>query len=133
MTPNDLYEVVTLVDVGTVVELLRRVIAAIETLGLDVLAVIDYSGDAFDVGLGMQETKLVLFAGALLVSKLVLAHPDIGLELPLGLLIRDEPDGRVSLSYHDPGSLARRHRLSDDEARELRIIERIAQATRRIP
>jgi uncharacterized protein (DUF302 family) len=122
-------DVVTLTSEGSVDQLLRRAVAAIETHGLDVVAVIDHSGEAHDVGLHMPETKLVLFGSPAVATRLLLAHPDLGLELPLKLLISERDDGNACVSYNAPDCLARVHRLPDDEADDLRVVETIARAT----
>jgi len=130
VAPEDLFDVVTLIVAGTVVELLRRVVATIEAHDLDVLAVIDFSGDAADFGSPISETKLVLFTSPAATAALMLTHPAIGLDLPLRILIREHDEGSASLSYYDACSLARRHRLTENEADPLRVVETIAYATR---
>jgi uncharacterized protein (DUF302 family) len=101
-----------------------------EGLGLEVLAVIDHSGDAYEAGLAMPDTKLVLFRNPKTGSRLMAAHPRIALDLPLKLLISARDDGHVSVSYNAPDHLARRHALTDNEADELRVVETITRAMR---
>ena len=84
---DDPHGVVTLSGDGGVDQLLRRAVARIEALGLDVFAVIDHSGEAAEVGLTMPDTKLVLFGSPQAAAELMLAHPRIALDLPLKLLI----------------------------------------------
>lgn len=130
MATDDSHGLVTLNGEGGVDQLLRRAVAHIEGLGLEVLAVIDHSGDAYDAGLAMPDTKLVLFGSPKSGSRLMVAHPGIALDLPLKLLISERDDGHVSVSYNAPGHLARRHALTDNEADELRVVETIARAMR---
>jgi uncharacterized protein (DUF302 family) len=124
---DDTHGIVTLDGYAELDELLRRAVAHIEASGLDVVAVIDHSGDAYDAGLAMPETKLVLFGSPEVTTRLILAHPRIALDLPLKLLISERDDGQVSVSYNAPDPLAQPHGLADDEANELRIVETIAR------
>jgi uncharacterized protein (DUF302 family) len=128
MANEDPRGVVILSGDGDVDRLLRRAVAEIEGLDLDVLEVIDHSGDAHEAGLHMPETKLVLFGNPRVATRLILAHPLIALDLPLRLLISARSDDDVSVSYNAPGHLAQRHGLNDDEADLLRVVETVARA-----
>ena len=128
MATEDLHGVVTLSGDGSVDQVLRRAVAEIESLGLDVVAVIDHSGDAHEVGVAMPETKLVLFGSPEVTTRLVLAHPVMALHLPLKVLIRERTDGHVCVSYEAPGHLARTHHLTNDEADGLQVVETVARA-----
>jgi uncharacterized protein (DUF302 family) len=130
---SDPHGVITLTGDGDVTQLLRRAVARLETLGLDVFAVIDHSGEAAEAGLTMPDTKLVLFGSAKGGARLMLAHPRIAIDLPLKLLICESDDGRVVVSYNAPGYLAHRYGLTDDETDALRVAETIAQAARSNP
>ena len=129
MTSDDPHGVVTLSGDGDVGQVLRRAVGEIERLGLVVLAVIDHSGEAAEVGLTMPEAKLVIFGNPRRETELMLAHPDIALDLPLKLLICESNDGRLSVSYNSPGYLAHRFGLTDREVDVLRVVETIAGAT----
>jgi uncharacterized protein (DUF302 family) len=61
VTSDETPGVVTRRAAGDAEQLLRRTVALIDELGLDVFSVIDHSGDADDAGLSMPTTKLVLF------------------------------------------------------------------------
>ena len=121
---------VTLRGVGNIDQLLRRAVARIEALGFDVYAVIDHSGDAAEAGVTMPETKLVLFGSAKDLTALMLAHPHIGIELPLKLLLCESDDGHVLISYHAPSDLAHRYVLTEEEADALQVVDAIARQTR---
>jgi uncharacterized protein (DUF302 family) len=130
MATEDPRDVVILSIDGDVDRLLRRAVSEIEALDLDVLEVIDHSGDAQEAGLHMPETKVVLFGNPRVATRLILAHPLIALDLPLKLLISARSDDDVSVSYNAPGHLVQRHGLNDDEADLLRVVESVARAMR---
>jgi uncharacterized protein (DUF302 family) len=113
----------------TVDELLRRIIIDLDDRGLEVDAVIDHSGNAYEAGLEMPDTKLLLFGRPELATQLMLAHPSIALDLPLSLLIAERSESHAaSVSYTAPGRLAKRHGLTDNEADGLRVVDAIARA-----
>ena len=60
---------------GSIDQLLRRAVVRIEGLGLDVVAVIDHSGDAAEAGVTIPEAKLVLFGSPSDAIGLLPAHP----------------------------------------------------------
>ena len=127
---DDRHGVITLRVDDRLDQVLRRVVVGIEALALDVLAVIDHSGDAADAGVTMPETKLVLVGSPGPVIDLMVDHPPIAIELPLKLLIREGDDGQVFVSYHAPQSVARRWALTEHEANALRVVEAIARQAR---
>jgi uncharacterized protein (DUF302 family) len=109
-------------------QVLRRVAVQLETLDLELLAVIDHSGEAGEVGLTMPETKLVIFGDPRGGTPLMLARPLIALDLPLKLLLWETDEGHVFVSYNTPSYLADRYRLSERETEALRVVETIAQS-----
>jgi uncharacterized protein (DUF302 family) len=121
--------VVTLRVGASVDNLLRRAVTHIEALGLDVIAVIDHSGDAAEAGVTIPDTKLVIFGSPRVVLELLIAHPGLTHDLPLKLLLTESGDGQSLVSYLTPAHLARRYGLTGDEAEALRVIEDIAAAT----
>jgi uncharacterized protein (DUF302 family) len=120
--------VVTLESAADVDEVLRRVVARVQTLGLDIFAVIDHSGAAEEVGLTMPDTKVVMFGNPKAGTPLMLEHPLIALDLPLKLLIWAGDDGRAFLSYNAPAYLSERFELSSRESAAVRVVEDIARA-----
>jgi uncharacterized protein (DUF302 family) len=54
----------------------------------------------------MPKTRVLIFGSAKAGTPLMLAAPDVALELPLRILVREQRDGRTVLVYMDPGRLA---------------------------
>ncbi len=86
-----------------VVERLRDVI---RERGLTLFAEIDHAQNAHDVGLTMPKTRVLIFGSAKGGTPLMLAAPDIALELPLRVLVRERSDTLTELVYTDPDRLA---------------------------
>jgi uncharacterized protein (DUF302 family) len=78
-----------------------RLSAVVAARGLDIFAIIDYSGKAREVGLELRDTKLVIFGSPSAATALIEAAPLAALELPLRVVVWD--DGFQTLvSYPAP-------------------------------
>src|SRR5215471_9224631 len=112
----------TTVDNGIVTVASRRsvddTIAQLERMlhanGVKIFAVVDHSGEAAAAGLVMRPTKLVVFGNPNAGTPLMIAAPSIALDLPLKLLVSEDADGRVWMSFNAPAYLAARHALPSD-------------------
>jgi uncharacterized protein (DUF302 family) len=111
--------------VAATVERLERLI---EEKGLVLFAVIDHSGEAIRAGLEMPETKLVLFGSPVAGTPVMLAAPLAALDLPLKLLVWEDTEGAVWVSYNSPAYLAERHHLDADLRARLESIDAISDA-----
>jgi uncharacterized protein (DUF302 family) len=87
-------------------ETVARLRTVIQERGLTLFAEIDHQQNARDAGLDMPKTQVLIFGSARAGTPLMLAAPDIALELPLRVLVREEADGTVVLVYLDPERLA---------------------------
>lgn len=88
--------------------------AAVEERGLIVFALVDHSGEAGKAGLFMPDTKLLVFGSPPAGTPLMLATPLAALDLPLKVLVWDNPHGGSFVSYVDPVYLGAGHQLNDD-------------------
>jgi uncharacterized protein (DUF302 family) len=77
--------------------------------GMTVFTKIDFTSDARKAGLEMPRMLLVIFGNPKGGTPIMVAAPSSALDLPLKVLISQEADGKVSLSYNTPEYLARRH------------------------
>ncbi|HVC05392.1 MAG TPA: DUF302 domain-containing protein [Candidatus Acidoferrales bacterium] len=74
--------------------------------GLTLFADIDHAQNARDAGLMMPNTRVLIFGNAKAGTPLMLAAPDIALELPLRVLVRERSETVTELVYVDPDRLA---------------------------
>jgi uncharacterized protein (DUF302 family) len=95
---------------GQVIERLHELILE---RGLTLFAEIDHARNARDAGLEMPDTRVLIFGNAKAGTALILASPDVALELPLRILVRSEDDGRTALVYLDPGRLTAEFGIPD--------------------
>ena len=84
-------------------ETLSRLNVVLAARGLKVFARIDHAANAREVGLYMPLTTVVIFGNARGGTPLMLAEPDVALDLPLRILLR-EVDGRTLLRLPRSGS-----------------------------
>jgi uncharacterized protein (DUF302 family) len=87
-------------------QVVDRLHELIRERGLTLFAEIDHARNARDAGLEMPATTVLIFGNAKAGTALMLASPDIALELPLRILVREEVDGRTGIVYIDPERLA---------------------------
>jgi len=59
----------------------------------------------------MPESKLVMFGKPTVGAEVMLAAPPTGLDLPLRVLVWEDGNGVVSVSYNSPGFIAERYHL----------------------
>jgi uncharacterized protein (DUF302 family) len=120
--------VVTKASARPVPAILERLRAVVEERGLRVFALVDHSGEAAKAGLSMPDTKLLIFGSPAGGTPIMLAAPLAGLDLPLKVLVWENPAGGSFVSYVDPGYLAARHRLPDDLTARITGITTITDA-----
>jgi len=95
-------------------ETLERLGAVLQSLGIPVLARIDHSGGAAALGLEMKPTKLLIFGNAKAGTPLMLSAPTVALDLPLKVLVWEDADGKVWVSYNTPQYLQERHGFAEN-------------------
>jgi uncharacterized protein (DUF302 family) len=99
---NENNGVVTIAAHHSVEQTVGKLMEALAAKGVKVFAVIDHSGEAEKAGLKMPPTKLVIFGSPKAGTPLMIAAPSIALELPLKILVAEDPAGKVCISYHSP-------------------------------
>jgi uncharacterized protein (DUF302 family) len=123
--------IVTRRSPASVDETLRRLVTELKRNEMVLFAVVDHSGEAFDLGLTIPETKLVLFGSPVDATDALRASPLTGLEVPMRVLIRESEDGGSEISYLSPDQLAERFGLAAELAVCLRraaaVADRLAQ------
>jgi uncharacterized protein (DUF302 family) len=96
--------------------------------GFTVFNVIDHSGVAERAGVQMPDSKLVLFGKPAVGAAAMVAAPLAGLDIPLKVLVWEDRNGAVSVSYNSPEFLAERHHLKGALRAPFDVVESIVQA-----
>jgi len=98
----------------------------LQTKGVTLFALVDHSGEATKVGLNMPPTKLLIFGSPKAGTPLMLAAPSVAIDLPLKVLVAEDEQGNVWISYNSPEYLQQRHHLPSDLLQNLAIVEALA-------
>jgi len=110
-------------SVDETVERLKNILQA---KGVTLFALIDHSGEAQKVGMKMPPTKLLVFGSPKAGTPLMLAAPSIALDLPLKILVWEDPQAQVWISYNSPEYLQQRHGLPQDLLQNIAVVETLA-------
>ena len=97
-------------------ETLARFEAAVRANGLRIVAAVDHAIAAFEAGLSLDATTLLLVGDGRRQAALMKALRLIALELPFKVLVWQEAGG-TWLSYVDFRSLAKRYEAGPEEVR----------------
>jgi uncharacterized protein (DUF302 family) len=95
------------------VERLRSDIAA---KGILMFAVLDQRQLGAEAGVDLRPSTLLLFGNPALGGQFLSSSPVAGLDWPVRLLVYEDAEGQVWLSYTDFAWIARRHSISDRAA-----------------
>jgi uncharacterized protein (DUF302 family) len=94
-----------------------RLAAAIEGKGLKVAARIDHAAGAKSAGLEMPPTEVLMFGNPKLGTPLMMANPQMAIELPMKMVVWEDEAGKVQLGYTAPDTLKDRYAITGkDEA-----------------
>ena len=126
--PQSLAGVITRHSSKSVVLTVERLTRVIADRGFTLFRVIDHSGTAERVGLKMPDSKLVMFGNPTKGAAVMLAVPLAALDFPLKVLVWEDGNGVVSVSYHSPGFMAERYRLDGALRAPFDAIESIVEA-----
>jgi uncharacterized protein (DUF302 family) len=126
MTLNADSGIVTLPGKDSVDRTVSMLEETLRVKGVKLFAVIDHSGEAEMAGLQMRPTKLLIFGNPKAGTPLMLAAPTIAIDLPLKILVWEDADGRVQISYNSPAYLQARHALPEEFVRNIAVVAALA-------
>jgi len=104
----------------------ERLKAILEAKGVLLFALVDHSGEAEKAGMKMRPTKLLIFGSPRAGTPLMLAAPSIAIDLPLKILIWEDEQGKVQVSYNSPEYLKERHGLAQELLQNIAVVETLA-------
>jgi uncharacterized protein (DUF302 family) len=100
----------------------------LKSKGVTLFALVDHSGEAEKVELKMPPTKLLIFGNPKGGTPLMLATPSAALDLPLKILVAEDSQGRVWISYNSADYLKERHGLPDNLVPNIAVVQALAAA-----
>jgi uncharacterized protein (DUF302 family) len=110
----------------TVEQTVDRLKNILQAKGVTLFAVIDHSGEAEQVGMKMPPTKLLIFGSPKAGTPLMLAAPSIAIDLPLKILVWEDAQGKVWVSFNSAAYLQQRHGLPSELLQNIAVVETLA-------
>ena len=120
---NGIVDVPSNHSVDQTVERLKDILQA---KGITLFALIDHSGEAGKAGMKMPPTKLLIFGNPKGGTPLMLAAPSVAIDLPLKILVWEDGQGKVWVSYNSPEYLKERHSLPQELLGNVNVVETLA-------
>ena len=112
-------------SVDETVDKLRSIL---QSKQITLFAVIDHSGEAAKVGLKMPPTYILIFGNPKGGTPLMRAALSTAIDLPLKVLVAEDAQGKVWLSYNSPEYLKERHGLPSNLLQNIAVVETLAAA-----
>src|SRR5262249_17406127 len=106
-------------SVNETVDKLKNVL---RSKGVTLFALIDHSGEAEKVGMKMLPTKLLIFGNPKAGTPLMLAAPTSAIDLPLKILVWEDVQSKVWISYNSTEYLKERHALPQDLLQNVAVV-----------
>jgi len=110
-------------SVDQTVEKLKNIL---QSKGVTLFALVDHNGQAENVGMKMRPTKLLIFGSPKAGTPLMLAVPSSAIDLPLKILMWEDAQGKVWVSYNSPDYLKQRHGLPQELMQNIAVVETLA-------
>jgi uncharacterized protein (DUF302 family) len=114
-------------SVDQTVEKLKGILQA---KGVTLFALVDHSGEAAKAGMKMRPTKLLIFGDPKAGTPLMLAAPSSAIDLPLKILVWEDGEGRVWISYNSPQYLQNRHGIPQELMQIIAVVGMLAAKAR---
>src|SRR4029077_13487125 len=111
MAPDNSSGLIDIPSNHSVDKTVERLRAILRDKGITIFAVIDHSGEAAKVGMKMPATKLLIFGNPKAGTPVMLAAPSSAFDLPLKILVREDAEGKVWLTYNSSEFLQERHKI----------------------
>ena len=127
MTSSKSMGLVDLQSNHSVDETVEKVRAILQSKGITLFALIDHSGEAANVGMKMLPTKLLVFGNPKGGTPVMLAAPSSAIDLPLKILIWEDAQKKVWVTYNSPTYLMERHNIPAELLPNVSLMEALAK------
>lgn len=127
MTVSSNAGLVTIPSRHSVDQTVARLKALLDSKGITLFAVVDHSGEAEKAGMSMRPTKLLIFGSPKDGTPVMLAAPTSAIDLPLKLLVWEDSEDKVLVSYNSTEYLQQRHGIPADVAQNLAAMKILAE------
>jgi uncharacterized protein (DUF302 family) len=94
--------------------------------GVMLFAIVDHSGEAEKVAMKMRPTKLLIFGSPKAGTPLMQAAPSVAIDLPLKILVWEDEQSKVWVSFNSPAYLQQRHGIPPELLQNIAVVESLA-------
>jgi uncharacterized protein (DUF302 family)/uncharacterized membrane protein YidH (DUF202 family) len=119
--------IVTIGSRHSVEQTVEKLEEILRTKGVKLFALIDHDGEAEKAGLRMPPTKLLIFGSPKAGTPVMVAAPTIAIDLPLKILVWQDLNGEVWISYNSPAYLQARHGVPPELLPNIAVVEALAR------
>ena len=127
MVPDNGKGLIDIPSNHSVDETVTKLEGILQAKGITLFALVDHSGEAAKVGMKMRPTKLLIFGNPRAGTPVMLAAPSSAIDLPLKILVWEDDQGKVWITYNSPTYLQTRHNLPADLLQQIAVIEPLAK------
>jgi len=127
VTPPSDSGIITQPSQHSVEQTVQKLKALLHAKGVTLFALVDHSGEAAKVGMTLPPTKLLIFGNPKAGTLVMLAAPSVAIDLPLKILVWEDGQGRVWLSYNSPAYLMDRHGVPQALLPNIAVVETLAR------
>jgi uncharacterized protein (DUF302 family) len=110
----------------SVVDTVEKLKGILLSKGVMLFAIVDHSGEAEKVGMKMRPTKLLIFGSPKAGTPLMQAAPSVAIDLPLKILVWEDEQSKVWVSFNSPAYLQQRHGIPPDLLQNIAVVESLA-------
>jgi uncharacterized protein (DUF302 family) len=128
MAPDKSSGLIDIPSNHSVDETVDKLKTILQAKGIMLFALIDHSGEAAAVGMKMRPTKLAIFGSPKAGTPVMIASPSSAIDLPLKILMWEDEQGKVWITYNSPVYLQQRHNLPPEVLPNISVIDALAKA-----
>jgi len=126
MVPDNGKGLIDIPSNHSVDEIVTKLEGILQAKGITLFALVDHSGEAAKAGMKMRPTKLLIFGNPRAGTPVMLAAPSSAIDLPLKILVWEDNQGKVWITYNSPSYLQERHNLRSELLPNIAVIETLA-------
>src|SRR6516225_5463467 len=123
---NSINGIVRIASQHSVAETVSKLEGMLRAKNVKIFTIVDHSGEAEKAGLKLRNTKLLIFGSPKAGTPLMQAAPSAALDLPLKILIWEDAQGKVWVSYNSPAYLQERHGFPQQLLENIGAVETLA-------
>jgi uncharacterized protein (DUF302 family)/uncharacterized membrane protein YidH (DUF202 family) len=100
----------------------------LQAKGVTLFTLVDHSGEAQKVGMKMRPTQLLIFGSPKAGTPVMTAAPSSAIDLPLKVLVWQDGENKVWISYNSPEYLQKRHGFPKELLQNISIVGNLVSA-----